>query len=148
MTPPNTIEGGDKGSSSSRDHAPTTGAATHRGAAPQIRWEPQSGQYTGGGMDCRAGKVVVGRANRAIVSKGDPLVWRPEVLLPGIRLKGVVNFATIEEAKARVESAVKMWLTWFFDGASGGLLSGQDGIVQQPRDAINPVLNPTKDTTP
>lgn len=77
-----------------------------------ITWERTAGQYNYGDT-CYAGKVPVGSVYQPSVSRGQTPPWRAGIKLPGITLKeGATDFATKDEAKARVERAVRTWFAW------------------------------------
>jgi hypothetical protein len=82
-------------------------------SAPSGKWVKQTRQHQNG-EDYVLGKVTVGSASyNALRSREDPLAYRAFIILPGIQLKaGTADFATIEEAKARVEAAVSTWFKW------------------------------------
>ena len=75
------------------------------------KWEKQTGKYAFG-EDYRVGRVVVGSASHsATVSKGDPNKYDCCCLLPGIR-QPANRYATLDDAKARLERMVNTWFMW------------------------------------
>lgn len=57
------------------------------------------------------GKVVVGCVDHPIVSKGEPRTSKAVLHVPGIALRKN-TYSSDEEAKVRVESAFRTWLSW------------------------------------
>lgn len=76
-------------------------------------WEPKPGRYSGGAKQLRVGRVVVAIIAQPIGTKGQPLVWRGDMLLPGVKLREErQNVADEHEMKSRVEGAVRTWFEW------------------------------------
>jgi len=75
---------------------------------PKIKWETNTRKY-GSGEWARVGKWVVGAyywdAGR---STRDDKAYRATCYLPGIK-DDLGNYETVEQAKARVQSAIKHW---------------------------------------
>lgn len=88
--------------------------------APKLEWRLASGRHALG-HECWAGRIKVGSAGWGMASRGDPLVWQAHTTLPGISLKEPTRFATVEEAKARVERAVAYWFAAASDVGSATL---------------------------
>jgi len=74
------------------------------------KWEKQTGNYQWG-ENYRIGTVIVGRAQHISGSRGEPTKFGAYYDLPGIK-SPADRFATIEEAKARVERGVSTWFKW------------------------------------
>lgn len=75
------------------------------------KWEKQTAKYASG-ENYRVGKVVVGSAGySATVSKSEPNKYECHCLLPGIKQAGE-KYATLDEAKARLERMVSTWFMW------------------------------------
>lgn len=78
----------------------------------QGKWVRNTGRYASGEF-YKIGKIKVGSWFNPTVSKGQPQIYRAVCDLPGITLKeGTTDFATAEEAKARLERAVATWFRW------------------------------------
>lgn len=78
----------------------------------QGKWERQTGKYQSG-ENYVIGKICVGSASYASVSKNEPAKYRAFLELPGLKMsEGSTDFSTIEQAKARVERAVNTWFSW------------------------------------
>ena len=74
-------------------------------------WEKQTGRYASG-ENYRCGKIVVGSAVYSVAcSKNDANKYDCHCLLPGIKQSGE-RYATLDEAKARLERMVTAWFTW------------------------------------
>lgn len=74
-------------------------------------WEKQTGKYASG-EQLRIGKVIVGSAGYdPIGPKSDPNKYNCHCLLPGIK-QAAERYATLEEAKARLERMVNTWFMW------------------------------------
>lgn len=83
---------------------------------PKFQWEPNTGRFSHGEW-LRVGRVIVGSAGYyAYASKGDPVTYVCNILLPGIKA-APDKYATLDEAKARLEKQVRTWLAWLSDGA-------------------------------
>lgn len=78
-----------------------------------FKWKPQTGKYQCG-VDCYLGRVKVGSAEYAMTSEIDkPPKYRACITLPGMRMKADTVFhLTVQDAKDRVERAVRTWLEW------------------------------------
>lgn len=77
----------------------------------KTKWVRKEQKYSTG-EHLRVGRVNVGSYFNATRSRGEPQMYAVEILLPGIRLKEPAKFATIEEAKKRLENAVYVWFKW------------------------------------
>lgn len=78
---------------------------------PQGRWVPQTQQYSSG-EDYFIGKVQVGSAfYNSTGSRAEPNKYSAAILLPGIK-QPAERYATLEQAKARLERAVAAWFGW------------------------------------
>jgi len=81
----------------------------------QGKWEVNTDKY-GTGEKYRIGKVVVANFHIGSVSRGDPIKYRCQIELPGIRIKSEFEYhETIESAKAQVERSVGVWFKWIKD---------------------------------
>jgi hypothetical protein len=77
----------------------------------QGTWERQTGRFESG-ENYRVGKVVVASAGYdGMASKDEPNRYLARYALPGIK-QPQERFATISEAKARVERGVAAWFEW------------------------------------
>lgn len=77
----------------------------------QGKWERRTGKYQTG-ENYRVGKIIVGyAAYYDFRSKGDPITYVCHCDLPGIK-QAETKYATIEEAKARLERMVRAWFEW------------------------------------
>ena len=77
----------------------------------KLRWEKLTGQYQNGEA-CFLGRIRVGSAYYSSTrSKDDPLRYMAATELPNLKpTHSPEPFASLEEAKARVEKAVASWL--------------------------------------
>jgi hypothetical protein len=75
-----------------------------------FKWEQQTGKYQRGEW-LRVGKVVVGSAGYYHGSRDDPNKYGCNCLLPDIK-QATERYATLEEAKARLERQVRAWFSW------------------------------------
>lgn len=94
--------------------SPTAHAAVADGPVPsRARWERDPGQYAIGSV-LMLGRWMIGRADDdGMVERGDPKRWKASCYLPGIK-RDLGRFATGEEARERVEKAVKVWMRGAF----------------------------------
>jgi hypothetical protein len=76
----------------------------------EIKWEKQTGKHQLGEW-CRVGKVIIGSAGWYGGTKGETKNYGCRCDLPGIK-QPVEQYATIEEAKARLERMVAAWFKW------------------------------------
>lgn len=75
-------------------------------------WERNTAKHSSG-ETYRIGKIVVGKWFNAIVSKGQPSLYRAMLDLPGLTMKpDTIDHPTPEAARARVERAVATWFAW------------------------------------
>ena len=76
-----------------------------------MKWEPQTGRHQMGEW-LRVGKVIVGSAEyNGTGSRDDPNKYTCHCLLPGIK-QATDKYATLDEAKARLERMVNAWFMW------------------------------------
>ena len=91
----------------------------------KIRWVEKTGMYASG-ESLLLGKYAVGSWHIGITASVSGNRYRATCALPG--LKGDQGaFATPEEAKSRVERAVRLWLSNAFEPGDGK--EGSDGTV-------------------
>lgn len=77
-----------------------------------IRWERSTSKYGGGGEDAFLGRIKVGGAfYDGLTSRDDPKRYGCECLLPGIK-QARERYASIDEAKSRLERQIRNWLSW------------------------------------
>lgn len=76
----------------------------------EIKWEKQTGKHQLGEW-ARLGKVIIGSVGWYGGSNGDTKHYGCHCDLPGIK-QTAERYASIEEAKARLDRMVKSWLTW------------------------------------
>ncbi len=80
-------------------------------ALPKGRWVPQTHQYCSG-EDYVIGKIKVGSAfYNSTGSRAEPSKYSAAILLPGIK-QPAERYATLGQAKARLERAVAAWFGW------------------------------------
>lgn len=76
-----------------------------------IKWEQQTGRHQAGEW-ARVGRVIVGSAGYSgLGSKDDPNKYVCSCELPGIK-QPAERYATIGEAKSRLERMVRAWFSW------------------------------------
>lgn len=77
----------------------------------KLTWEKQTKPYQVG-ENFRVGRVVVGSAFHKFNNReNEPQEYGSRIELPGIKVK-VKTHMTMQDAKARVESAVVIWMRW------------------------------------
>lgn len=74
------------------------------------KWEKQTGKHQLGEW-LRVGRVVVGDAGWYGGSKGETKNYGCRCMLPGIK-QPEEKYATLDEAKARLERMVNTWFMW------------------------------------
>lgn len=73
-----------------------------------IKWRPLTGPYQSG-QEAYVGKIILGHVNYdSLRSRDDPKKYEATSTLPQIKINPS-HFLTSEEAKAKVEYAIKFW---------------------------------------
>ena len=75
-------------------------------------WRINKAKYASG-EEYMLGIVRVGCWFNPTVSKGNQIVYRVSIELPGINMKkGTTDYDTADKAKKRLEQAVENWFKW------------------------------------
>lgn len=76
----------------------------------KVEWIRQTHQYSNGYW-AKVGKVTVGHSGYFSGTRGETKNYGCECLLPGIK-KSTERYATVDEAKDRLERMVSAWFKW------------------------------------
>lgn len=79
---------------------------------PLFSWAITPGRFSTG-KTLRLGSVAVARTFAPMRSRGEPVTYAVQMLLPGFKAGAFdTRYETQERAQARAEAAVKNWLAW------------------------------------